>query len=86
LSEVGRWLGVGIANLVVLVNPDRIVLGGGVAVGAGDLMFDPIRAEIEGRVFITSLVGIDVVAAELGMWAGAIGAAVHGALVAGTAR
>jgi glucokinase len=84
LAEVGRWLGIGIANLIVLVNPDRVVLGGGVAVGAGDLLFDPIRAEIEKRVHVTSLARIDIVAAELGMLAGAIGAAVHGALVAST--
>jgi glucokinase len=86
LAEAGRWLGIGIANLVVLVNPDRVVLGGGVAVGAGDLLFDPIRAEIESRVHVTSVAGIDVVAAELGMWAGAIGAAVHGALATGAAQ
>jgi hypothetical protein len=35
--------------------------------------------ELEARVHITSLAGIDVVPAELGTLAGAIGAAVHGA-------
>jgi glucokinase len=85
LAEAGRFLGIGIANLIVLVNPDRVVLGGGVA-GAGDLLFDPIRAEIARRVYITSLVGIDIVAAELGTMAGAIGAAVHGALEVGGHR
>ncbi len=79
LAEVGRCLGIGIANLIVLVNPDRIVIGGGVAIGAGDLLFEPIRTEIAARVHVTSLAGIDVVAAELGTLAGAIGAAVHGA-------
>jgi glucokinase len=79
LAEAGRWLGIGIANLVVTINPDRIVIGGGVAVGAGDLLFDPIREELEARVHVTSLAGIDVVPAELGTLAGAIGAAVHGA-------
>ena len=82
LAEVGRFLGIGIANVIVLVNPDRVVIGGGVAVGAGDLLFEPIRAEIAARVRITSLAGIDIVAAELGTLAGAIGAAVHGALAA----
>ena len=86
LAEAGRFLGIGIANLIVLVNPDRVVIGGGVAVGAGDLLFEPIRAEIATRVRITSLAGIDIVAAELGTLAGAIGAAVHGALVAGGDR
>jgi glucokinase len=86
LAEAGRRLGVGIANLIVTVNPDRIVIGGGVAVGAGDLLFDPIRTELEARVHVTSLAGIEVVPAELGTLAGAIGAAVHGAQAVETAR
>jgi glucokinase len=78
LAAVGRYLGIGISNAVVVVNPDRVVIGGGVA-AAGDLLFDPIRAEIAKRVTITSIDDVVVVAAELGTLAGAIGAAVHGA-------
>ena len=78
LAQVGRYLGIGIANLVTLVTPDRVVIGGGVA-AAGDLLFEPIRAELRLRVRTTSLDGVTIVAAELGTWAGAIGAAVHGA-------
>jgi glucokinase len=78
LAEVGRYLGIGISNLVVVISPDRIVIGGGLA-AAGDLLFEPIRAELRRRVHITSLDEVTLVAAELGTWAGAIGAAVHGA-------
>jgi glucokinase len=78
LAQVGRYLGIGISNLVVVISPDRIVIGGGVA-AAGDLLFEPIRAELRTRVHITSLEQVTLVAAELGTWAGAIGAAVHGA-------
>jgi glucokinase len=78
LAEVGRYLGIGISNLVVVISPDRIVIGGGIA-AAGDLLFGPIRQEIQRRVHITSLDQVTLVAAELGTWAGAIGAAVHGA-------
>jgi glucokinase len=78
LAAVGRYLGIGISNLVVVISPDRIVIGGGVA-AAGDLLFEPIRAELRTRVHITSLEQVTLVAAELGTWAGAIGAAVHGA-------
>jgi glucokinase len=77
-AEVGRYLGIGIANAVVVVNPDRIVIGGGVA-AAGELLFAPIRAEIARRVTITAVDDVVLVAAELGTLAGAIGAAVHGA-------
>lgn len=75
---MGRWLGIGVANLVVVLNPDRVVLGGGVA-GAGELLLDPIRAEVRRRVHVTSLEAVKIVTTELGVWAGAIGAAIHGA-------
>ncbi len=84
LADVGRYLGIGIANMITVVSPDRIVLGGGVA-AAGDLLFDPIRAEIERRVTTTSIDQVTIVPAELGTLAGAIGAAVHGAERAGVA-
>ncbi len=53
-------------------------LGGGVA-AAGDVLFDPIRAELARRVRTTALDQVVLVTAELGTWAGAIGAALHGA-------
>jgi glucokinase len=83
LAQVGRYLGIGIANLVTVISPDRVVIGGGVS-AAGDLLFEPIRAELRRRVRTTSLEPVTVVAAELGTWAGAIGAAVHGAERAAT--
>jgi glucokinase len=81
LAQAGRYLGIGIANMVAVISPDRVVLGGGVA-AAGELLLEPIRAELRRRVHTTSLDAVTVVTAELGTWAGAIGAAVHGAEVA----
>jgi glucokinase len=78
LATVGRALGIGIANMITVVSPDRVVIGGGVA-AAGDLLFEPIRAELRRRVRTTSLDEVEIVTAELGIWAGAIGAAIHGA-------
>jgi glucokinase len=69
---------------VVVVSPDRIVIGGGIA-AAGELLFEPIWAELRRRVHITSLDPVRLVPAELGTRAGAIGAAVHGAEQAGLA-
>ncbi|HYO43512.1 MAG TPA: ROK family protein [Candidatus Limnocylindrales bacterium] len=82
LRDVGRYLGIGIANMITVVSPDRIVLGGGVA-AAGDLLFEPIRDEIRRRVTTTAIEEVVIVPAELGTWAGSIGAAVHGAERAG---
>ena len=78
MREIGRLLGIGIANLIVLLTPDRVVVGGGVA-AAGELLLEPIREETRRRVRVTDLDQVTVVAAELGTWAGSIGAAVHGA-------
>lgn len=78
LGEVARHLAHGLANAIVVVTPERVVLGGGVA-GAGELLLAPIREELVRRVTVTSVEGVEVVAAELGIWAGAIGAALHGA-------
>jgi glucokinase len=78
LAAVGRYLGIGIANMIAVLSPDRVVLGGGVA-AAGELLFAPIRAELAQRVRTTALDDVAIVQAELGTWAGSIGAAVHGA-------
>lgn len=77
LRDVGRYLGIGASNVVVLLSVDRIVLGGGVA-GAGEMLLDPIRQELARRVHVTDVERIAVVCGELGIWAGAIGAALHG--------
>ena len=84
LGRVGRYLGIGIANLITIISPDRVVIGGGIAV-AGDLLLEPIRAELRLRVRTTALDDVTLVTAELGTWAGSMGAAVHGAEAAATA-
>jgi glucokinase len=43
LAELGTWLGAGAADLVAVLDPALIVLGGGVA-SAGDLILEPVRA------------------------------------------
>ncbi|MEA2631038.1 MAG: glucokinase [Chloroflexota bacterium] len=78
LAEVGRYLGIGIGNMIVVVSPDRVIIGGGIA-AAGELLLGPIRDELRRRVHTTSLDDVEIVTARLGTWAGAIGAAIHGA-------
>ena len=78
LLIIGRYLGIGIANMIVVVNPDVVVIGGGIS-AAFDLLHGPIEAELRERVYMTALDRVRVVPAELGTWAGAIGAALHGA-------
>jgi glucokinase len=80
IEEVARALGIGLANVVTLIGPDRIVIGGGIA-AAGDLVLDPIRRSIRERVTLVPTERIDVVTATLGKWAGAYGAALAGGLM-----
>ena len=49
LRRVGGYLGIGIGNMITLICPDRVVIGGGIA-AAGDLLLDAARAEIRRRV------------------------------------
>jgi len=78
LLVVGRYLGIGIANMIAVVTPDVVVIGGGIS-AAFDLLRAPIETELRERVRTTALERVRVVPAELGTWAGAIGAAIHGA-------
>jgi glucokinase len=84
LAQIARYLGIGIANMVVVISPDRVVIGGGIA-AAIDLLMGTMRDELRRRVQTTSLDAVEIVAAQLGTWAGAIGAAIHGAEEAGRA-
>ena len=84
ITQIGRYLGIGIANMIAVISPDRVVIGGGIGAGATDLLFEPIQSELRQRVKTTALDRVELVPAELGTWAGAIGAAIHGAEAAAT--
>jgi glucokinase len=75
LAEVGRRLGEGIAGLVNILDPDVVVVGGG-AVVAGDLLLDPARQAFAGAVMAPShRPEVPIVQARLLNDAGAVGAA-----------
>jgi len=74
LAEAGKLLGVALAGVVNLLNPDRIVIGGGVA-QAGDWLLEPVRWEIKRRALPDATKVLQVVPAALGTNAGILGAA-----------
>jgi len=75
LAEVGRWLGIGMADLAAALDPGMFVIGGGVS-AAGDLLLDPardaFRRQLTGRGYRPEAA---IVAAQLGNEAGLVGAA-----------
>ncbi len=74
LEETGRALGAGLANLVLILDPDVIVIGGGVA-AAGEPLMAPARDEMARRCYCSRAALPPVVPAELGSTAGVVGAA-----------
>lgn len=73
VRETGKYLGIGIANIVNIINPQMVVLGGGMA-RAGDLLFEPVREYVKERAFNAAMEEVEIVPAKIGTNAGAIGA------------
>jgi glucokinase len=73
-AQAGEYVGRVLAGAIVLLWPERVVVGGGVA-EAGALLLEPIRAEIRRRACVAPVDAIAVVEAQLGARAGAVGAA-----------
>jgi glucokinase len=78
VARIGRHLGVALASLANIFDPDVIVIGGGVSV-AGELLVGPAREELRSRA-LPPMNEADVRIAELGPDAGMIGAAALAAL------
>lgn len=74
-DEVGELLGTAIANLVTLLNPARVILGGGVLLGCPSLAA-LVRSEFDAKVSRSATRGLTLEHAWLGDDAGVIGAAV----------
>ena len=74
MRDTGRYLGVGIANLVNLFNPEMVVVVGGVT-RAERHLFDPLRAEVRERAFASAVDACTIVPGALPETAGVIGAA-----------
>jgi glucokinase len=88
LAKVGRRLGEGIAGLVNVLDPQVVVIGGG-AMAAGDLLLEPARRSFAGTVEgPDARPAVPIVPAELGNDAGVVGAAALALeeIASGTAR
>ncbi len=70
----GHQLGIGLTNLVDIISPSRLIVGGGIAL-AGDLLLNPAREVIQQRAFPPKNREVEVVPAALGDLSGMYGAA-----------
>lgn len=73
VKETARFLGTGIANLLNILNPDVVVVAGGVT-RAGDALFEPLRAEVKRRAFRPAVDACRIVPGSLPGTAGMVGA------------
>jgi glucokinase len=73
LDEAARYIGIGLGSLINLINPQAIVVGGGVS-KIGRRLLDPVIAEAERRSFPQSFGDCAISLAELGERVGALGA------------
>jgi glucokinase len=74
IERAGHYLGLGLANIINILNPQAIVIGGGL-VGMGDMILDPARAVAREQAFGQSFSDVDILKAELGERAGVLGVA-----------
>ena len=78
LARIGGSLGVAIASLVNVFDPELVVVGGGFGAAAGDLVLEPARAAARAEAIFPANRGLRIVPAELGSEAGLVGAGLVG--------
>jgi glucokinase len=74
MNETAKFLAVGVANLINALNPDTVVIAGGVT-RAGEHLFVPLRKEVRRRAFRSAVAACRILPAALPETAGVIGAA-----------
>ena len=73
VRDTARYLGAGVATLLNVINPDVVVIAGGVT-AAGEALFGPLRTELRRRAFKPAVEAARIVPAELPGTAGVVGA------------
>jgi len=71
---VGKYLGIGVANLINAFNPQLVIIGNSLPL-AGDILMDELRKEAEKRCFASKYFSVKILPSQLNMHACAMGAA-----------
>jgi glucokinase len=85
VGAMGQLLGVGLSNVVNILNPEVVVVGGGV-IAAGELLLAPARRVVAERALAPSRDQVRIVPTRFGDASGMIGAALLAMDLAGAAR
>jgi glucokinase len=72
-DTVGKYLGIGLANVVDAINPEVIVIGGGI-MRAGKFILEPAKEEMKKNILSQNAKKTKILKSKLGKFAGAIGA------------
>lgn len=74
LKEIGEILGHAIASLVNVLNPEMVIIGGGIS-NAGDLLMEPVKMGMLKHAYTIPAAAVEIVRAKLGNDAGLVGSA-----------
>jgi glucokinase len=72
-DETIKFLAIGIGNAIMLIAPEAVIIGGGVA-SAGELLLEPLRREIRKNVTMLPIERVEILKALLGSQSGVYGA------------
>jgi glucokinase len=75
ISRAAYYLGIGVVNLVNILNPEMVIIGGSVA-SMGDILLEPVRQVVKEKAFPLLSQAVKIVPARLGNDAGIFGAAI----------
>lgn len=74
MEETGYYIGIGVSNAINILNPDKVIIGGGIS-QAGGFLFNPIKRTVEVNALYAALLACEILPAELGDDAGVLGGA-----------
>ena len=72
-TVIGEYIGIGLTSVINLLNPEKVIIGGGVA-AAGEFLMDSIKETVKRRAMKIAGETVEIVPAQLGNTAGVIGA------------
>lgn len=75
-DETCRFLAIGIGNIITLLAPEAVIIGGGIAAATGDLMIEPVKRLLPDFVSMIPLEKVKILPAKLGSQSGVYGALV----------